>query len=97
MKALAFAVVLCVSLGLASVAAAAVIEGTSGDDTLVGTPSADTIHAKAGSDMVTALRAGAIRSTVVPDHFTCRAAPAVTRSTATAVPTIWSAAQATTP
>src|SRR5215218_5608373 len=50
-----FAMLLCATMGLASVAAAATIEGTSGDDTLVGTQGRDTIHAKAGADTVNAL------------------------------------------
>jgi Ca2+-binding RTX toxin-like protein len=41
-----------VALGAASLAAAAVITGTDGDDTLMGTPHADLIQGLGGNDMV---------------------------------------------
>ena len=58
---------LCAALAcvFASVAVAATITGTPGNDKLTGTPDADTINALAGNDRVRAL-AATTRSTPAP-------------------------------
>jgi Ca2+-binding RTX toxin-like protein len=43
------------ALGLASLAAAAVINGTDGDDTITGTPNADLINGMGGNDKIASL------------------------------------------